>query len=277
LEKLEQDSPGNSETLRQMQTIWVVAIIAVATVVAFAGPGYAQKREPTPTKTRPEDIVDLKSIAPSVVFDIRYAGPHNFVGRPVPGYDADKCLLTRSAAEAIAGVQHKLTALRLSLLVYDCYRPQSAVDYFVKWAAALPDNAMKREFYPHVKKTDLFKDGYVASPSSHSRGSTVDLTIAPLPLSDVNVYAPGEPPAACDERGSLRFRDGSLDMGTAYDCFDPLAHLMASGLTGQQRANRMLLAALMVQAGFAGYRYEWWHFTLRDEPYPNTYFDFPVR
>jgi D-alanyl-D-alanine dipeptidase len=260
-----------------MQTISVIAAIALATVVAFAGPGNAQKREPTPTKTRPADIVDLKSVAPSVIVDIRYAGPHNFVGRPVPGYDADKCLLTRPAAEALAGMQHKLTAFGFSLLVYDCYRPQSAVDYFVRWAAALSDNAMKREFYPHVKKTDLFKDGYVASPSSHSRGSTVDLTIVPLPRPDVDVYTPGEPLAACDERGSPRFRDGSLDMGTAYDCFDPKAHLMASGLTGQQRANRMLLAALMVQAEFAPYRYEWWHFTLRDEPYPNTYFDFAVR
>jgi len=263
--------------LRQMRTIWVAAVIAVATVAAFAAPGYAQKRKPTPAKVRPADIVDLKTAAPWVIVDIRYAGPHNFVGRPVPGYDADKCLLTRPAAEALAGVQHKLTAFGLSFLVYDCYRPQSAGDYFVKWAADLSDSAMKREFYPDVKKTDLFKDGYVASPSSHSRGSTVDLTIVPLPRSDIDVYTPGEPVAACNERGSLRFRDGSLDMGTVYDCFDPKAHMMASGLTGQQRANRMLLAALMVQAGFAGYRYEWWHFTLRDEPYPNTYFDFPVR
>ena len=99
----------------------------------------------------------------------------------------------------------------------------------------------------------------------------------PLAPGNVEVFAPDKPLTACDERHSLRFRDGSLDMGTGYDCFDPLAHLMVTGLTGQQRANRMLLATLMTQVGFAGYRYEWWHFTLRDEPYPNTYFDFPVR
>jgi D-alanyl-D-alanine dipeptidase len=128
-----------------------------------------------------------------------------------------------------------------------------------------------------VEKSDLLKEGYVAAPSSHSRGSTVDLTIVPLPRSELDVYTPGQPLVACDEPVSRRFRDGSLDMGTGYDCFDPMAHLMASGLTGQQRANRMLLAALMEQAGFAGYRYEWWHFTLHDEPYPKTYFDFPVR
>jgi len=263
--------------LRQMQTIWVLALIAVATAVVFAVPGYAQKREPSPLRTRPENIVDLKSVAPSVIVDLRYAGPHNFVGRPVPGYDADKCLLTRPAAEALARAQDQLTAAGLSFLVYDCYRPQSAVDYFVKWAAALSDNAMQREFYPHVKKNLLFKNGYIASPSSHSRGSTVDLTIVPLPRSNIEVYTPGQPLVACNEQSSLRFRDGSLDMGTGYDCFDPMAHLMASGLTSQQRANRMLLSIVMEQAGFAGYRYEWWHFTLRDEPYPNTYFDFPVR
>src|SRR5271163_4162662 len=159
--------------LRQVPTIWVVAIIAGATLVAFVGSGYTQTRESSPTKTRPEDIVDLKSVAPSIIVDIRYAGPHNFVGRPIPGYDADKCLLTRPAAEAVAGVQRKLTSFGLSFLVYDCYRPQRSVDYFVHWAGALADNSMKREFYPHVEKTKLFKDGYVASPSSHSRGSKI--------------------------------------------------------------------------------------------------------
>jgi len=260
-----------------MQTACVVAVIAVATMLVFAGPIYARKPMPAPTKTRPADIVDLKVVVPGVIVEIRYAGRHNFVGRPVPGYDAGKCLLTRPAAAALAGVQRELSDSGLSLMAYDCYRPRSAVDYFVKWAADRSDNAMKREFYPHVEKSDLLKDGYVAAPSSHSRGSTVDLTIVPLPRSEIDVYSPGELLEACDEPASRRFRDGSLDMGTGYDCFDPMAHLMASGLTGQQRANRMLLAALMTQAGFAGYRYEWWHFTLRNEPYPKSYFDFPVK
>jgi zinc D-Ala-D-Ala dipeptidase len=259
------------------QKIWVVATIALAAVAALASPGYAQKKELLATEHRPEDFVELKSVAPSIIVDIRYSGSHNFVGRPIPGYDADKCLLTRPAAEAVANVQHQLTAFGLSLLVYDCYRPQRAVDYFVKWAAGSSDNSMKNEFYPHLKKDDLFKDGYIASPSSHSRGSTLDLTIVPMPRSNIEVYAPGDPLTACDEQVASRFRDGSLDMGTGYDCFDPKAHLTASGLTSQQRVNRMLLATLMGQAGFAGYQNEWWHFTLRNEPYPNTYFDFPIR
>ena len=105
----------------------------------------------------------------------------------------------------------------------------------------------------------------------------MDLTIVPLLRANIEVYAPGDELTACDEQTPSRFRDGSLDMGTGYDCFDPRAHLMASGLTSQQRANRMLLATLMGQVGFAGYGNEWWHFTLRNEPYPNTYFDFPIR
>ena len=153
---------------------------------------------------------------------------------------AIRALVTRPAAETVANVQEKLTAFGLSLLVYDCYPPQRGVDYFVKWAAGSSDSSMKREFYPNVKKDDLFKDGYIASPSSHSRGSTVDLTIVPLLRSNIEVYAPGDELTACDEQSPSRFRDGSLDMGTNYDCFDPRAHLMASGLTSQQRANRML-------------------------------------
>ena len=128
------------------------------------------------------------------------AGKRRFGDRCRKELAAIRALVTRPAAEAVADVQHKLTAFGLSLLVYDCYRPQSAVDYFVRWAASPSDNHMKREFYPHVEKTDLFKDGYVASPSSHSRASTVDLTIVPLPRSDVEVFAPGKPLTACDEQ-----------------------------------------------------------------------------
>lgn len=266
--------------LRWMKTNCLVRVIAVAAVFACAGPCYAQNAAmgaAARTKTRPEDFVDLEAVAPSIVVDIRYAGRHNFVGRPVPGYAADKCLLTRPAAEALAAAQRSLSGFGLSLMVYDCYRPQSAVDYFVKWAADHSDTAMKREFYPRVEKTDLLKEGYVASPSSHSRGSTVDLTIVPLPRRGAAAYRPGQTLVPCYESASHRFRDGSLDMGTGYDCFDPMAHTIASGLTPEQRANRMLLAALMAQAGFSGYRYEWWHFTLREEPYPKTYFDFPVK
>jgi D-alanyl-D-alanine dipeptidase len=224
---------------------------------------------------RPADFVDIKSVAPSIDVDIRYSGYHNFIGHPVPGYDANKCLLTRRAADAIAGVQRELVSHGLSLRLYDCYRPRRAVDYFVRWAGDASDAAMKQEFCPREDKAKLLPDGYVASPSSHSRGSTTDLTIVPLHAS-AGTYTRGQPLTSCIEPASVRFADGALDMGTGYDCFDTMATDKAP-LTPQQNANRLLLKTLMMQAGFEPYQPEWWHFTLRNEPYRDVYFDFPVK
>ena len=260
------------------------AIAAVVWPPAFrADSSYAASpaaSSPLPSRVetrRPPGFVDLKAVAPSVAVELRYAGYHNFVGHPVPGYAAGKCLLTRPAADAIARVQRQLADFGLALKLYDCYRPQRAVDYFVEWANDPSDAAMRGEFYPRVDKANLLRDGYVASPSSHSRGSTVDLTIVPLPILPQAAYTPGVPLMPCYAPAAARFADTSLDMGTGYDCFDPQAHTHAPGLTAVQRANRMLLATLMDAAGFAAYPYEWWHFTLRNEPYPATCFDFPVK
>jgi D-alanyl-D-alanine dipeptidase len=224
---------------------------------------------------RPADFVDIKTVSTSIQVDIRYSGYHNFIGHPVPGYEANKCLLTRRAADAIAGVQRELVGYGLSLRLYDCYRPQRAVDYFVRWAGDASDAAMKQEFYPREDKAKLLPDGYVASPSSHSRGSTVDLTIIPL-LSRQVPYSPGQALMPCIKPTGVRFADGALDMGTGYDCFDVMATDKAP-LNPQQKANRLLLKTLMMQAGFEPYQPEWWHFTLRSEPYHDVYFDFPVR
>jgi D-alanyl-D-alanine dipeptidase len=226
-------------------------------------------------KQRPSDFVDIKSVATSIQVDIRYSGYHNFIGHPVPGYEANKCLLTHRAANAIAGVQRELVSYGLSLRLYDCYRPQRAVAYFVRWAGGASDAAMKQEFYPREDKAKLLPDGYVASPSSHSRGSTVDLTIIPL-LSRQVPYSPGQALKPCIKPIGIRFADGALDMGTGYDCFDVMATDRAP-LTPQQKANRLLLKTLMMQAGFQPYQPEWWHFTLKSEPYHDVYFDFPVK
>ena len=223
---------------------------------------------------RPADFVDIKSVSTSIQVDIRSAGYHNFIGHPVPGYDAAKCLLTRRAADAIAGVQRELVSYELSLRLYDCYRPQRAVDHFVRWAGDASDAAMKQEFYPREDKAKLLPDGYVASPSSHSRGSTVDLTIIPLPARLVP-YSP-QALTPCIKPIGVRFADGALDMGTGYDCFDVMATDRAP-LTPQQRANQLLLKMLMMQAGFEPYQREWWHFTLKGEPYHDVYFDFPLK
>ncbi|MHB9099767.1 MAG: M15 family metallopeptidase, partial [Syntrophales bacterium] len=163
--------------------------------------------------------MDIEKVIPSVLLDIRYFGHHNFVGEKVDGYLAPKCLITRTAAESLAKVQGELREMSLSLKIYDCYRPQRAVDHFVRWAQDIRDVKTKEEFYPTVDKRNLFRDGYIASKSGHSRGSTVDLTIVPLPAPKQGTYTPGQPLVACFSSTDKRFRDNTIDMGTGFDCF----------------------------------------------------------
>jgi len=197
-------------------------------------------------------FVDAVTIVPGLVADMRYAGSHNFIGRPIDGYEAPHCLLTQAAADALADVARDLAARGLVIKAFDCYRPTRAVMNFVRWAHDLNDTAGKAEFYPDVDKRTLFRDGYIASRSGHSRGSTADLTLA-----------------TADGR--------ELDMGTPFDFFSRKSWTADASIRPEQHANRMLLAAAMRRRGFRGYDKEWWHFTLRGEPYPDTYFDFPVR
>jgi D-alanyl-D-alanine dipeptidase len=222
------------------------------------------------------ELIDVTAVAPDIALDIRYFTSHNFVGRPIPGYRAAKCLLTREAAAALVRVQQQLRKLDLSLKVYDCYRPQTAVDYFVAWARDLDDQTMKGEFYPSVEKRNLVADGYLAARSGHSRGSTVDLTIVPRTRSAPPPFDSAEPLRSCESSRELRFPDDSLDMGTGYDCFSTRSHAASPAVGAEQRANRLLLATLMEMNGFQQLPEEWWHFTLAEEPYPETYFDFPI-
>jgi D-alanyl-D-alanine dipeptidase len=201
----------------------------------------------------PSAFVDAAAVVPGLVVDMRYFGSNNFVGRPIDGYERPRCLLTRQAAEALAKAQREIAERRLGLKVFDCYRPARAVRNFVRWARDIADTATKREFYPEVEKRELFKRGYIASRSGHSRGSTLDLTIV--------------------ERGNGQ----ELDMGTRFDFFSPRSWPSSAEVTTAQRANRMLLAGVMRRAGFRPLHTEWWHFTLRGEPFPDTYFDFVVR
>lgn len=205
---------------------------------------------------RPPEFVDAATVIPGLVVEMRYAGPHNFVGRPIDGYERPICLLTRRAAEALAKVQQDIHGQALGLKVWDCYRPARAVAHFGRWARDLTDQSTKAEFYPNVNKADLFRLGYIAARSGHSRGSTVDLTLVQLTT--------GGPP-------------GELDMGTPHDLFSPRSWPSAAGVGEDARANRARLAAAMARRGFAPLEQEWWHFTLKDEPYPAAYFDFPVR
>lgn len=224
----------------------------------------------------PAGFVNVQEVIPSVILDIRYYGEHNFVGLRVDGYHAPKCILTKKAAYALASVQKDLEKFSLSLKIYDCYRPQRAVDHFVRWAKDIDDAKTKTEFYPNVDKANLFKDGYIDSRSGHSRGSTIDLTIVPLPAAGERPYDPQEKLTECYLPAGVRFPDNSIDMGTGFDCFHVLSHTANTEIGPGQRMNRLLLKSLMEKHGFRNYDKEWWHFTLNSEPYPDTYFNFII-
>lgn len=197
------------------------------------------------SKAATPDFVDAGKAIPAAVVDMRYAGGENFVGRAIDGYKKPKCLLARPAAEALSRAGAELEGMGLRFRIFDCYRPQRAVDHFARWAAT-EDQSTKAAYYPNIEKSRLFAEGYIAERSGHSRGSTVDLTIE------------------------------GLDMGSPYDFFDPISNTADPRPRALQRANRMLLKLLIEKHGFSPYPLEWWHFTLKDEPYPDTYFDRPV-
>lgn len=223
-----------------------------------------------------DNFIDIQKVIPDVAMDIRYYGPHNFVGERVDGYLAPKCFLTKDAAQALASVQKDLAPYSLTLKIYDCYRPQRAVDHFVRWAKDIENTKTMREFYPTIDKRNLFRDGYIDSKSGHSRGSTVDLTIVPLPAPAQEQYSPRQELHECYLPAEHRFGDNSIDMGTGFDCFHELSNTANANIGRQQKINRLLLKSLMEKHGFKNYDKEWWHYTLKNEPYPDTYFNFVI-
>ena len=227
------------------------------------------------------DFISIDTIDPSIAVEMRYATKWNFMGQVVNGYSANKCYLTKQAATALASAQTSLSKLGLGLLVFDCYRPQRAVAAFVKWTQDPKDQKMRRIFYPEEPKELLIKRGYIASKSGHSRGSTVDLTvIKKKPAKGLSV----------DKPDKLNFQEGfldcrfqknisetsQLDMGTMFDCFSVLANTMNPNISKDQAANRKILLDAMEKSGFVNYDREWWHYTLKDEPFKDTYFNFVI-
>ncbi|TVV43157.1 M15 family metallopeptidase [Thalassolituus sp. C2-1] len=194
-------------------------------------------------------FVRLDQHIPDILIDLKYAGCDNFIGAVVDGYQQACALLSRPAAEALANVAAELRQQNLRLKIFDAYRPQRAVDHFLRWASRAEDFRTKDRFYPSLEKPQLFEQGYLFSHSSHSRGSTADLTLV-------------------DSDGR------ELDMGTIFDFFGPQSWPESADVSPVQRANRDLLQSVMRRHGFTGVREEWWHFTLGDEPYPDQYFDF---
>ncbi len=208
--------------------------------------GFHQKQ------TLPEGFVYAKTVIPDLDVELRYFTANNFVGDTIDGYKANVLILTAATAEKLKLVQDELQQENLCLKVYDGYRPQSAVNHFIRWARDLNDTINKSQFYPDVNKRNLFKAGYIASRSGHSRGSTLDLTITNGET--------GEP----------------LDMGSPYDFFGEQSWVDYKAITEQQKVNRQLLQSIMLKHNFRNYPKEWWHFTLRWELFPKTYFDFEV-
>jgi D-alanyl-D-alanine dipeptidase len=202
--------------------------------------------------TLPKGFNDIHEKTPNIELDIRYYSENNFIGTVIDGYLAPKAILTTKATIALTKVQKELNSFDLGLKVFDAYRPQKAVDHFVRWGRDLGDKKMKAIYYPTVEKKNLFKEGYIAKKSGHSRGSTVDLTIIDLPTKV------------------------ELDMGSSFDYFGELSWVKSKNITYEQRANRMLLNTIMLKHGFKAYAEEWWHFTLKNEPYKKTYFNFNV-
>ena len=200
----------------------------------------------------PSGFVLLADYVPGIVQEIRYHSTYNFIGDRIDGYEQPVALATIEAARALKSAANEMNVCGYRLKVFDAYRPAGAVRHFVLWGIEDTDVRMKPFFYPDLNKTELFEKGYVASKSSHSRGSTVDLTL-------------------------LDMKTGKeVDMGGPFDLFSEVSHPDYRGITEEQYANRMMLQNVMVRNGFVPIDCEWWHFTLKDEPYPDTYFEFPV-
>ncbi len=259
MKKPEQRSVRPSGTIL---TLLFAALVTVAPCQARNAPDVSdqassgqEQSQPATRSSGPADasgFVLLSDAVPDAILEIRYYSTFNFTGTRVDGYQEPVALLTREAAAALRKVSDELVSQGYRLKIFDAYRPRMAVDHFVRWSQDTSDVTMKKYFYPNLDKSMLFPEGYISAKSGHSRGSTVDLT-----LFDMNLQK-------------------EADMGGTFDYLDESSHPDYSKVTKQQYDNRMLLRQVMLKHGFRAAHTEWWHFTLKEEPYPDTYFTFPV-
>ncbi|MCL2714961.1 MAG: M15 family metallopeptidase [Alphaproteobacteria bacterium] len=219
-------------------------------------------------------FVYLRDIDPSIIQDIRYAGANNFVGRPLKGYDAAECVVKREVGERLKTIQRLLARQQLSLKMLDCYRPGRAVADMVAWSKDGRESPSGRRFNPAFARTDLFRLGYIASHSRHSTGAALDLTLVDLKADNSQAFDGTRAYGDCTAAASARAPEGSVDMGTGYDCADPRSHTGARNLTAPQRAWRNRLVSVMAGQGFVNYAKEWWHFSLPGQGGPA--YDFPI-
>jgi zinc D-Ala-D-Ala dipeptidase len=238
-------------------------VIALAVAVSAAA-----------AQSLPGGFVFLRDIDPSIIQDIRYAGPNNFVGRPLRGYDAAECVVKRNVGLALKSIQQELAPQKLSLKMLDCYRPVRAVRDMVMWARNGRVTPAERRYNPAFSKKDLFRLGYIAGHSGHSTGAALDLTLVDLKADNSGVFDPNKAYADCTAEVTARAPEASVDMGTGYDCADLKAHTAARSISPVQRRWRNMLVAAMAKQGFVNYSKEWWHFSLPGAGRPA--YDFPI-
>lgn len=255
-----------------MKTMRHYSLLAAAFICGLIIVSCSKKDAKVAPEMDDSQFVTLTDVVPDAILEIRYYGTYNFVGTRIDGYEEPTALMTRIAADSLRAVSDDVKAMGYRLKIYDAYRPQNSVDHFVRWAENIPDTMMKAYFYPDLDKSVLFEQEYIYERSGHTRGSTVDLT-----LFDMNT-------------------EKELDMGGTFDWFGPESHPDFCGnpetgeytgdnsksprgrsITAEQFRNRMILRQAMIRHGFNALDSEWWHFTLKDEPFPDTYFNFPVR
>lgn len=236
-------------------TLFSVVLVVMALVTSCASNSEVSKSNESDSEqgNLPDGFVYVTDVIPTAQLEIRYFSEDNFVGAVIDGYEAPKAILTVEAAEALKKAADILEEQGYCIKIFDAYRPQRAVDHFVRWSKDLDDTKMKEKYYPDLDKSVLFELGYIAEKSGHSRGSTVDLTL-------VEISSGKE-----------------LDMGSGFDFFGDISNHGTHLITPEQEKNRNILRDAMVEAGFKVYPEEWWHYTLENEPYPDTYFDFPVK
>ncbi|PAY04984.1 peptidase M15 [Bradyrhizobium sp. UFLA03-84] len=242
-----------------------IVVIAVA-VAGLIWPALAQGL--------PGDFVFLRDIDPTIIQDIRYAGANNFMGRPIAGYGAAQCVVKREVGLRLKAVQQELARQRLSLKMFDCYRPARAVADMVAWSRNGKETAAERRYNPAFSKVDLFRLGYIATHSGHSTGSAVDLTLVDLGADNSHKFDPVKDYADCTAPATARAPEGSVDMGTGYDCSDIKAHTATGSITPAQKRWRARLVAAMAGQGFVNYSKEWWHFSLPGAG--GSAYDFPI-
>ncbi len=240
--------------MKKSKVIVSITLFILMALCVYSGIQLYNKNKPKPYEPASDssDFVLVGEAVPDAILEIRYYSTYNFVGDRIEGYEEPCALLTKEAAAALKEVSDDLMAKGYRLKIYDAYRPQKAVTHFMNWAKDVNDTRMKEYFYPDLDKSVLFDQGYIAEKSGHSRGSTVDLTLFDMKT------------------------EKEVDMGGTFDYFGELSHPDYTEITEEQYNNRMILREAMMAHGFKPLDEEWWHFTLENEPYPDTYFTFPV-